>query len=206
MNKQPGLLDITFSKSFEVALNTAIHLDEEQGKALEALDSRVIALTITPMNQTLFCLVNQKQIAIQRELAGEADASLKVDIAELIALPFKQNTQQSLKAEILSGDKEIAQQFIHAISQLEIDWEEHLSHYTGDLLAFKIGHGFRSLLERKQNTKQYAGDTLREYLQFEINTLPTRNQVEHFAKDVNTIQESVEQMAERIKKLTAQFN
>ena len=202
MNKQPGLVDITFSKSFEMAINTAIRLDEEQGRAFDALDGKVVALTITPLNQTLFCLINQKNVAIQRTLTGEADATLKTDLSELIALPLSHN----LKAEIIAGDNTIGKTFIDALSQMEIDWEEHLSHYTGDLVAFKIGHGIRSLLERKQNTKQHAGDTLREYLQFEINALPTRNQVEHFVKDVQQTQNSVEQMAERIKNLTSQLS
>lgn len=197
MTKQPGLVDITFSKSFEVAVNTAIYLDEEKGQAFDALDTKVIAITITPFQQTLFCLINQRSIAIQRELAGVADAAIQTDISELLSLPFSHD----LTAKITAGDQQLAQQFIDAISHLEIDWEEHLSHYTGDLIAFKIGHGVRSLMEQKQNAKQYAGETLREYLQFEINALPTRNQVEHFVKDVEKISSDVEQMAERINAL-----
>ncbi|WP_051145010.1 SCP2 domain-containing protein [Thiomicrorhabdus sp. Kp2] len=197
MNKQPGLVDLSFSKSLELAINTAIHLDEEHGRVFESLDGKVIELMITPFTQPLFCLINQKQIAMQRELNGEADATLKSDISEWIALPFSHN----LKAEVTAGDKTIGNEFIEALSHLEIDWEEHLSHYTGDLVAFKVGHGIRSFLERKQTAKAYAGDTIREYLQFEINTLPTRNQVEHFVKDVEQISRDIEKMAERIQAL-----
>lgn len=194
MNKQPGLVDLGLSKSLELAINTAIHLDEEQGRVFEVLDGKVIELVITPFTQPLFCLINQKQIAMQRELNGAADATLKSDISEWMALPLSHN----LKAEITAGDETIGNEFIQALNHLEIDWEEHLSHYTGDLVAFKVGHGIRSFLEGKQNAKQQVGNTVREYLQFEINTLPTRNQVEHFVKDVNQTASEIETMAKRI--------
>ena len=200
MTEQPGLVDLSLSKSLELAINAAIHLDEEHGRVFETLEGKVIELIIPPFSQPLFCLINQKQIAMQRELNGEADATLKSDLSEWIALPFSHN----LKAEVTAGDETIGNQFIQALNHLEIDWEEHLSHYTGDLVAFKVGHGIRSFIERKQNAKAYAGETLREYLQFEINALPTRNQVEHFIKDVEQVTSDIEKMAERIDVLLKQ--
>jgi len=202
MTEQPGLVDIAFSKSFEMAFAGAIHLDEMHGQAFSELEGKVIELWIAPVKFPLFCLINQGQVATQTVLNGEADVTLKTGLRQFRVLA----QEGCFETKYIRGDKGLGQAFVEAMESLEIDWEEHLSHYTGDLVAFKIGHGIRSLLERKQNTKQHAGDTLREYLQFEINALPTRNQVEHFVKDVQHTQNSVEQMAERIKNLTSQLS
>ncbi|HHT00685.1 MAG TPA: hypothetical protein ENK73_07505 [Thiomicrospira sp.] len=202
MNKQPGLVEIAFSKSFEMAFAAAVHLDEMHGQALSALEGKVIELWIAPVKFPLFCLVNQNRITTQTVLNGEADVTLKTGLRQFRVLA----QEGHFEAKYIRGDEVTGQAFIKAMESLEIDWEEHLSHYTGDLVAFKIGHGFRSLLERKQNTKQYAGDTLREYLQFEINALPTRNQVEHFAKDVQQTHAEVEKIAERIQALSNQLS
>lgn len=197
MDKQPSILDISFSKSFETALNLAIHLDEMQGAAFDALDSKVVELWIAPSKTPLFCIINQRQIVTQTTLDGEADVTLKTGMRQLMAL-----TQgQGFENKFIRGSESIGQAFIEAMENLEIDWEEHLSHYTGDLVAFKIGHGVRSVLESKQQTKSYMGETIKEYLQFEINALPARHQVEHFIEDVKQTQQQVDQLAERIASL-----
>ncbi|GAB6069454.1 SCP2 sterol-binding domain-containing protein [Thiomicrorhabdus hydrogeniphila] len=201
MNKQPGLVNLGLTKSFEVAMNMAIYLDDNKGRAFEKLDGKVVELWIAPSKTPLFCLINQGKVSTQGVLNGEADVTLKTGMRQLIAL----SQGEPFEHKFIKGDRQIGQDFVNAMQNLEIDWEEHLSHYTGDLIAFKVGHGIRSFMERKQNTKQQVGDTIREYLHFEINTLPTRNQVEHFVKDVEQTHLDIETMAERINQLSAQL-
>lgn len=202
MTKQPGLVDLSFSKSLELAINTAIHLDEEQGRVFEALDGKVIELWIAPLKTPIFCIINQCNVSTQGFLKGEADATLKTGMRQLIALSLG----EPFEHKFIKGDQQIGQAFVDAMQKLDIDWEEHLSHYTGDLVAFKIGHGVRSFLGKKQQAKQYAGDTVREYLQFEINALPTSSQVNHLVQDIQHTQAEVEQMAKRIAKLRKTIN
>ncbi len=198
MDKAPNILNISFSKALESAINAAIRLDDIQGQGFDALDSKVIGLQISPFNESLYCLINRREVALQHMLAGHPDSTLKLDITALLGLPLG----ECLQAEVTDGDRETGQAFIDALNQLEVDWEEHLSHYTGDLVAFKIGHGVRAILERKQQTKAYAGETLKEYLQFEINTLPAKHQVEHFIKNVQQLEQQVDDIAGRIANLS----
>lgn len=201
MDKAPNILDIGFTKSFELAFNTALKLDDLQGRAFDALDGKVFELWVAPSKTPLFCLINHRQIACQQYLDGEADATLKTGMRQLVNL-----TQgEGFEYRFIKGDEALAEQFAAAMVSLEIDWEEHLSHYTGDLVAFKIGHGIRSVLEQKKQTKEYVGNTLKEYLQFEINTLPAQHQVEHFVAEVAQTQAQVDQIAKRIEALAAKL-
>ena len=197
MTSQPGLVDLSFSKLFELLFNAAIHLDSEHGRAFDALDGKVVELWIAPSKTPLFCLFTQGHVATQTVLLGDADVTLKTGMRQLKAL----SQGEPFEHKFIRGDQVIGQVLVDAMQSLEIDWEEHLSHYTGDLVAFKIGHSIRSIIERKNHTKAYASDTIREYLQFEINTLPTRNQVDHFVKEVDIIEAEVDQIAERIETL-----
>jgi len=201
MTTQPGLVNLGLSKSFEIAFNAALQLDNEHGRAFDVLDGKVVELWIAPAKTPLFCLINQGKVSTQGVLNGEADVTLKTGMRQLIAL----SQGEPFEHKYIKGDKQIGQDFVTAMQSLEIDWEEHLSHYTGDLIAFKVGQGIRSFMAGKQNTKQQIGDTIREYLHFEINTLPTRNQVEHFVKDVEQTHFDIESMAERISQLTEQL-
>ena len=150
MDKVPNIFDIGFTKSFELAFNTVLKLDEMQGRAFEALDGKVIELWIAPSKTPLFCLINNRQIACQQYLDGDADATLKTGMRQLVNL-----TQgEPLEYRLIQGDESLAKDFAHAMQSVEIDWEEHLSHLTGDLVAFKVGHSIRSFLDYKKQTKQ----------------------------------------------------
>lgn len=197
MDKQPTLFEIGFSKAFEMAFAAAIHLDEMQGHAFSDLEGKVIELWIAPVKFPLFCLINQGKIATQTVLNGEADVTLKTGMRQLRVLA----QEGTFETKFIRGDEALGQTFVQTMEGLEIDWEEHLSHYTGDLLAFKIGHGVRSAMQKQQDTKEYMAETIREYLHFEINTLPAPHQVQHFLDDIPKLKNQVDDIAERIEKL-----
>lgn len=198
MDRQPNLLNIGFSKSLELTFNTAIDLDEQQGAVFDPLNGKVVKINIVPFEDSLFCLINHRQISVQHHLSGDADAALQIQISDLIGLPLG----GAIQAEITTGDKTIGQTFIDALNSLEIDWEEQLSHFTGDLVAFKVGHGVRSALKTREEAKNYMAETFKEYLQFEIETLPPRHKVDRFIDDVHKLNQAVEKIAERIANLT----
>lgn len=197
ITKQPGLVEITFSKTLETALNRAIALDEDNATGFNQLEGKVIAFYVAPFKPCFYCIINDSSVAISQNLMGQADCTLQTELNSWLNLTI----ESQFNATCSDGDKTIAQQFIQALEQLEVDWEELLSHYTGDLVAFKVGHGLRTFLDKKQSAKQQAGETIREYLQFEINSLPTKSQVKHFMKDVDNLQNDVDSIEQRIQSL-----
>jgi ubiquinone biosynthesis protein UbiJ len=199
MNKQPGLVNISLSKTIESVLNTAIRLDEEKGEAFKALEDKVIQVTLSPVATPLYFLFTHYGVSVQNQLTGAPDATIETTLLDFISLPLN----RTLPTRSIQGDVAAAQIFIDGLCGLDIDWEEHLSHYTGDLVAFKIGHGLRSFFEQKQATADNVGETVKEYLQFEINTLPTQSQVKHFATKVQQTHDEVNQLALRIEVLLA---
>lgn len=203
MSKQTGLLSLTVAKTIEAALGQAIRLDERQGRAFEPLEDSVIALYLSDIKLTLNFMFTAYGVTVSSadnqasSQQWSAESTITTTIGELLTLP----KQAGLPNSILSGNKIKAEQFIHALATLEIDWEEHLSHYTGDLLAFKIGHGVRSLLQTKHAFKAQAGETLKEYLQFELDALPTHSQVNDFNQHVSETASALESLEQRIEQL-----
>jgi ubiquinone biosynthesis protein UbiJ len=194
MANAPGLFSLTLSSVLETLLNQALRLDEHQAQAFEPLHDRVIQLNLLDLRQTLFILFTEYGVQVQTHLQGEADAAIDTQIDALLQL----KSTGTLKKAVVQGDTALAEAFIRALASLEIDWEEHLSHYTGDLIAFKIGHGLRTLLDTKEAIKHQAGDTLKEYLLFEINALPTRSQVTRFSQQVGQTQSAVDALEARL--------
>jgi ubiquinone biosynthesis protein UbiJ len=193
----PAPLLLSLSKTIEVALNTAMRLDDEQGEAFTPLEDKVISLTLTPIESPLYLIVTNARISVQTTLQGEADAGIQTTLIDFVSLPI----QRQLPHAKLSGNTQLAQHFIDALCTLDIDWEEQLSHYTGDLIAFKVGHGLRSLFNRKQAVKENVSQTLKEYLQFELEAVPTQSQAKRFCQEVDNITTQTNALEARINTL-----
>ncbi|GKT11884.1 MAG: ubiquinone biosynthesis accessory factor UbiJ [Thiomicrorhabdus sp.] len=199
MSTQPGLVNISISKSIESVLNTAIRLDEQKGAIFNDLEDKVIAMRLAPLETPLYFMFTNYMVSVQNQLTGEADVEIEAAMLDFMTLPIN----KTLPHKILKGDTALGNVFINGLCQLDIDWEEHLSHYTGDLVAFKIGHGLRSIFDRKQAAKSTTSETIREYLQFEIEALPTQSQVKRFTNSVEKVTTDVDLIAARIESLLA---
>ncbi|WP_178861504.1 ubiquinone biosynthesis accessory factor UbiJ [Thiomicrorhabdus cannonii] len=193
----PGLFSLSLSKTVEFALNQALRLDEAQGAAFKDFEDKTFAVTFTDLGLTLYLFFTSYGVNVQNALQGEADARIETDLPSLLGL----RETGRLSRVTLHGDVPLAEALIDALTSIEIDWEEHLSHYTGDLIAFKVGHATRSAMAATQAAKRQAGETLKEYLQFELEVLPTASQLQRFGDSVQRTQAAVDAIETRVQAL-----
>lgn len=196
------LVQTTLAKLFESILNQAIQLDEMHGEGFAAVDEKVIQLSFTDLRHSFF-LVYQipslsaeteesarlGQFTVQMHLMGTADSHIRTTLSDWLT--------HKTQAPDATG-----QAFLDAIHAIDIDWEEQLSKYVGDAVAFKVGSGVRSTRKTVESAKQKAGQTLQEYLTYEVNLLPTKAQVRHFNQQVSDLAQATEALEARIAKLT----
>lgn len=204
-----------FSFALEQGFAKAFQLEPENALAFAPLQGKVIAVVTEPFNSEFYLLVSDnKTIAVQQTINGEADCKLKVSLSSWLS-PTKtafygvnssKHSNDKFQAQILSGDNETAQQFISAMQQLEFDLEEWLSQYSGDLLAFKIGHAFRQTLKAKHHSEQQLINMVKEYLLFEINAVVAKHQLDDFVQQVQQTQIDVDNIEHRIQQLQSNFN
>ena len=106
----------------------------------------------------------------------------------------------------ISGNTELAHQFGKIIGGMEVDWEEQLSHYTGDIAAHEVGKLFRSTGHWGRRTLETLGLDVQEYLHEELRLLPVRPEIEAFMTDVDTLRDDVERLQARIDRLKKKIN
>ncbi|BBN60389.1 ubiquinone biosynthesis accessory factor UbiJ [Hydrogenovibrio marinus] len=190
----------TLAKIFETILNQSVAMDEMQGIGFQMLDEKVIQLTFTDLKLTFFIIYqldaakNEKStrlghFTVQAHLMGSADTHIKTTLTDWL----RRNTET---------ESPLGSAFLAALYTIDIDWEEQLSHFTGDFIAFNISQTARSTKQNFKAAKQKAGVTLKEYLQFEINLLPTKLQVAHFNQEVEDLADEVDALAARVDALT----
>jgi ubiquinone biosynthesis protein UbiJ len=139
---------------------------------------------------------------------GEADTRLKGAPLSLLKMSLGQHSEKQLfSGEVeISGDTETGQRFNQVLQQLDIDWEEHLSHITGDVVAHQIGRGLRGLMRwGKQAEDSLLQDTA-EYLEEEIQLVASTHEVESFNHEVDVLRNDIERLQARVQRLQNTIN
>jgi ubiquinone biosynthesis protein UbiJ len=193
----------------ETAINQVLQLDPDTLVRLQKLQGKVIAVELRGLNVSFYLIPDQHGLNVFSHFAGEPDTILRGTPLSMARMGLAARASDVLLAGDVevSGDVELGQQVRAILDGLDIDWEEHLSHLTGDLVAHKLGDVLRGALAWGRKTIDTLGQDAAEYLQEESRDLPTRNEVEEFLAKIDTLRSDVDRAEARIarleKKLTA---
>jgi len=122
----------------EQALNYLI----DQGSAdLSALNGKTLyfALEDLPLNINFIC--TNDRIFVTTNTNADADVDIKLKSNVFLALFQGEDLTELLRQDkiIIHGDVKTAQLLVDLFQQIDIDFEEVLSKYTGDIVAHQIG-------------------------------------------------------------------
>lgn len=191
----------------EKAINHALALDESMLDKLRALRHSVLKIIIRPLNVGFFILFTEngrlKLVAHHEEKAHTTIQSSPLGLIRLSLLPASKVRSLFNDKIKISGDIELGQRVKALFDTLDIDWEGHLAHFTGDVVAHQVG----SFVRRGLAFKQHLGKSLRhnvtEYLQEEYRGVPTREEVEDFFTDIDELSLRVERLEARVHRMRA---
>lgn len=187
----------------EAVVNRYLALDPSLMAQLELLQGSVIALDIQGFGLTFYLKPEAGRLRVLFEYASEPDCRIKGTPISLARMSdFEQRAGQLFTGEVeISGDTELAQRLGKILNAMDIDWEEQLSHYTGDIIAHQTGN----LLRQAANWKTHASDTLakdlQEYLQEELRLLPVKAELDLFLSDVDDLRDHSERLQARLARL-----
>ncbi len=189
--------------TLEQLINQAIRLDPEAPARLEPMFGRVIRLDLLGFGLSLYLIPEPGGIQLLSDFEGEPDCALRGTPLDLAAMRGNRKSADQLfsGAVEIEGDSALAHRFGDFLSALDIDWEEQLSHLTGDLIAHEVGNAARSLFGWGKKLRRTTGQNLQEYLQEELRLLPSRYEIEPFLTGVDTLRDDVERLAARLQRL-----
>lgn len=191
--------------ALETALNAYLRLDPGTLRRLAQLSGKVIAVELRGVGLTLFMLPAPERLQVLGHYEGEPDARLCGSPLALLRMGLSADASAALFAgEVtISGDVELGQAFKAALDAMEVDWEEHLSHLVGDVLAHQFGNLARSLTGWARRSTTLLEQNLGEYLQEEHRSLPHALEMEAFLAEVDELRNNVERLEARVQRLLA---
>ena len=196
-------LNAAVTAAMENSLNAVLRLDPESMAKLGRLHGKVIALELRGLNQTFYLLPSAQGIMVQSHFEGEADATLSGTPLSFAELSFSANPNRVLfRGDVtISGDIRLGQDFKRILDQLDIDWEEWLSQYAGDVVAHKLGDVIRQTQRWGKNALLTLGQNAAEDLQQESFDLPPQDEVAPFIKEVDQLRDDMERLGMRVARL-----
>lgn len=191
-----------FAPTIETVINKVVKLDPDASNKLTRLEQKIIAFHFTDIDQRLFFIIDEGYILVKSDVEKESQAELSGNLLSFFNLASSDNSDPIFKGEVrFSGEISTAQSFQNFFNELDIDWEEHLSQYIGDIAAHQFFKSGKSLHQWLSNTANTAQSNLSEFLRFEAKAVPASIELENLYDDIADLKSDVERFAMRVERL-----
>ena len=180
----------------EISINKLQQLDPSTQKKRKQLENTIIGVVLKEFDKTLYFVISLHKIDILSQFEGQCDCFIHVSLYAISELKNNQQLTTLIKNGKLDieGDIEIAQKFAQLMTKMEIDWEEHLSHLLGDVLAHQLCYCAREL--HKYNCKQLnnLSNHTANLITDELKIAPSGLQVAYFCEQVDDLNNQFSQL------------
>ncbi len=185
-----------------------LRLDPDALQRLQEFEGKLICLELAGIDRKLYLSAGETGIVIREVSEHEPDVTLTgspISFAELGLRGLNVTLFREGKMKI-SGDIELGQKVQRFIEEVDIDWEEVLSRYIGDLAAHQTGNLFRGLNNWRLNAHQTAERNVSEFLQEEVRLLASASSVARFSNAVDDLRSTVDRLEQRVQRLQARLS
>lgn len=197
---------LTLTEALETSINLVLKQDPDTLKKFTSLQDNVLAFELTDLDLSLYLFPHSEGVQVQYLYEKQADTILQGSSLAFINMSLGDSTESFFSGEIrIKGDIELGQQFKRILDQLDLNWEEWLSGYTGDLVAFKTGRLIRSLNAWGKDTLKILQLDTQEYLQDEGQLTPHSAELGDFTSKVSQLRDDTARLDAQVLRLQKQL-
>lgn len=190
----------------ETTVNQLLKLDTSADKRIAPLLDKAFKLTLQEYNQPLFFFFSANRVEILSDYEGELDVELTVSASVLSQLQDNGAITQLIKSEqlVIVGDIKLLQRFADLLTNLDIDWAEHLSHHTGDVVAHHSTEALKNIAAKFGDIRATTKLSVSDYLTQELKLAPCKLEFIHFSDQVSELNQRLSALELRIAQLRSQ--
>ncbi len=201
-------LNLATASALETVINKYFSLDPDSQEKRRPLVGKRIAIELNDwqltyvfeFSESAVLIDTQREIPCQVTLAGSSFAFFNMASQE-------RGGDALFKGDIhFEGEIGTAQTFQKFWQSIDVDWEEELSKYTGDIIAHQAGELVRTAHQHFKQFFTTAQQNVSEYIKEEAEMTPSPIEVEAFYDSLDDLKGDVERLAVRIDRLSRQLN
>lgn len=190
--------------SAEKMLNTALCYDPATRIGLAQLEGKILALQVTAPAITVFVMPMDDELRLMGNWEGDVDTCITGSLLALAQLGQKEVHNLKDSGVTVMGDLTLLAELQRLLKNLDIDWEEMLSQFTGDIIGHQAAQVIRAKFGWVKDRAQSAQRLTSEFLTEELKTLPGKPELEDFYRQVDDVRLAVDRAAARVEKLIAE--
>ncbi|HEY5700617.1 MAG TPA: SCP2 sterol-binding domain-containing protein [Gammaproteobacteria bacterium] len=196
----------------ETALNRVLRLDPEFLEALAPLQDRILAVEFSGITRTFYAQLGVEGVTLLEQAdvdalrpGGQADVSFSGSPPAMLRMASAMRRGASTIGEDvrITGDLAVLESLKSAFQRLDVDFEELLSRYVGDVAAHEIGRFAQVFQAWSRRTRETLLADTGEFLVEELRISPPAIELEDFAADVNRLRDDVERLEKRVARIQA---
>ncbi len=187
----------------ETGVNQLHQLDSSASQKRKALNGTIIGVSLKEINKPIYFVISHQQIDLLSKYEGQADCFIRLNIMALIELQDSHQLTSLIKSGQLEvdGDIKVVQQFAQLLTEMDIDWEEHLANKIGDLLAHKLVYHTKQCKQHFIKQGRKAQKQLAEIITEELRIAPGPLEVAYFCDQVSDVEKQLERLEKKISTL-----
>ena len=166
------------------------------------LDGKVVAIRVRDTALAMYFVFDAETIELAVDSEREPDVAITASIVTLASMIGSDGAQAIRDGKVdLTGNAGAAEAFRDLLAYTKPDIEEELSKFVGDAAAHRLGQLAAGLRNWALEARDTMGGNIREYLQEESRDVPSRYEVDEFARKVDALRDDVERLASRLSRL-----
>jgi ubiquinone biosynthesis accessory factor UbiJ len=183
----------------ETLINQLLSLDSNTTPYLKKLQGKSLEIIILTVEKTFFVSFTKTGINLTFVKPTVIDVIIQGPIKAFINLAITKNPHQSAQLGLsFEGDFSTVETVQQLFLFLDIDWEEVLSFWTGDIIAHQVGQFAHYTKKRNAALLENTTKSISEYLQEEAAILPTRIEVNHFMDKIDLLRADTDRLEARL--------
>lgn len=205
-----------YTSLLQTALNHYIALDPEALDKCRQLAGKAISIELTKephatpsttaMQLIRFQMIfTPEQIVLKANHDEPSDAIISGTPLSLLHVTLAKHDRKRFFAKdvSISGDIDLGQDVIALLDAIDIDWEEYLSHWIGDVPAHQLATIFSKLARTAKKMGESLCQSTEEFIHEEIKLTPPAEELEDFFCDIDQLRMDTDRLEERYKILEA---
>lgn len=196
------------SAILEDGCNRLLRLDGDTLRSLGDLDEKVFCLRINKegkgeIGPNLYFFPSEGGFRIRHEYEGEPDVTITGNPPAILRMMVGESTPDFIGTGQMqiTGDLELGQRFQKILKKIDIDWEEHLSKFVGDVAAHRTGVAARQFRGWGKHVAETLKQDFSEVMTEELRITPVPETVQKFMGSVDQIKVDVDRLEKRFSKL-----
>ncbi len=185
----------------EKIINAALVYDPGSRLRLAKLSGQILAIRISAPALNFYLMPDEDGLSLMANWQGEVDTEIAGSLFALLQLANTEPHNLKYSGVSAMGDLQLLAELQQILKSLDIDWEDMLSQFTGDL----IGHQTAELIRTKFNLVASRAASVKrlasEFISEELQTLPSKPELSDFYRQVDELRFAVDRAQARVEKL-----